>query len=229
MIPKVSIVTCSYNRPTLLRRAIESLRAQTDPDWEHLIYDEGSTDAGIDDALRWAAEDPRVQVQRGKENRDRPAVVWNYLLARARGRYLTTLDDDDEKLPSFIAAMAGELDRNSLIDLVTCGFLVRTTGEPEWEHHHNLQATPDVVEHESTCQGGALLCRREAFEKVGHYSETIRTNEDWEWLRRAVKVLKIKNLPECHMVYHQHGSNRQLRAEALGHSADVALIRGGLS
>ena len=230
-LPKVSIATCSYNRPDLLRKAVMSLRVQTDPNWEHLIYDEGSTDPKIDDVLAWAAEDRRVRVWRGDANRDRPAAVWNFLLDRAHGRYLATMDDDNEKRPSFVGTMAGHLDRDPDLGFVTCGFIVRTEGRPgeeavaDWEHHYNLRTSPDSVERESTCEGGAVLYRREAFERVGYFSETIRTNEDWEWIRRAVKVCKFKNLPECHAVYRQHTTNRQLRAEALGHSADVELLR----
>lgn len=225
MDPKVSIVTCSYNRPDLLWLAVESLRAQMDPDWEHLIYDEGSPDPRVQDVLTRAAEDPRVRVWRGEENRDRPSAVWNFLLDRARGRYFSVLDDDNEKLPDFVRVMSGELDRDPSLGLVTCGFLVRQAGESDWEHHHNLRTTPEAVERESTCEGGALLYRREAFEQVGYFSEAIRTNEDWDWVRRAVSVLRVKNLAECYAVYRHHDTNRQLRAEALGYSGDVNLLR----
>lgn len=210
----------------MLRMAIESLRAQTCPDWEHLIYDEGSTDPGVGDVLRWAAEDRRVKVWRGGPNRDRPAMAWNFLLSVAHGRYFSTLDDDNEKLPRFVETMAGELDADPDLGLVTCGFLVRQAGQPDWEHHHNLRTTPEIVADVSTCEGGAMLIRREAFDKVGPFSEEIRTNEDWEWVRRAAKVLKVKNLPECLAVYRQHAGQRQKRAEELGHSADVARIKG---
>lgn len=229
MTPKVSVATCSHNRPGFLRKAVESLRAQTDGDWEHLIYDEGSTDPAIEDVLAWAVEDLRVRVWQGTENRDRPAAVWNFLLDRARGRYFTTLDDDNEKLPRFVETMSGELDRDPDLGLVTCGILVRTEGQPDWEHHYNLNTTVEGVETVSTCESGAMLYRREAFEKVGHFSEKIRTNEDWEWVRRAVRVLKVKNLDECLEVYRQHDSQRQGRAEALGHFSDVdRILRGNL-
>lgn len=225
MSPKVSVVTCSYNRPALLRGAVESLRRQTDSAWEHLIYDDASTHPGIPEVLRWAEEDPRVRVFRRASNLDRPSVLWNFLRDRDRGRYYTVLDDDNEKLPRFVEAMAGELDADPSLGAVTCGFLVRAPGQADWEHHHNLRTTPEEVERASTCEGGALLCRRETFEEVGYFSEAIRTNEDWDWVRRAVRSVKIKNLPECLTVYRQHEANRQLRAEALGHSADVALLR----
>ena len=118
MTPKVSVVTCSYNRPDFLRLAVESLRRQTDSDWEHLIWDEGSPDPRVGDVLSWATSDSRVRVWRGLENRDRPAVVWNFLLNQVRGRYFTVLDDDNEKLPYFIEVMSGELDRDPDIGIV---------------------------------------------------------------------------------------------------------------
>jgi glycosyltransferase involved in cell wall biosynthesis len=225
MVPKVSIATATFNRPGMLRRAIESLRAQTDQNWEHLIFDDCSTDPAMLEVLAWAAKDSRVRIWVGEQNIDKPAVRWNFLLDRARGRYFSTLDDDNEKLPLFIEAMAKELDQDSSLGLVTCGFIVRTEGQSDWEHHHNLRTVPEVVKDTSTCEGGSMLYRRESFELVGHFSESIRTNEDWEWVRRAVRVLKVKNLPSCHTIYHQHNTNRQLRAEDLGHMADVAFLK----
>lgn len=223
--PKVSIATCTYNRPDFLREAVESLRAQTDPDWEHLIFDNGSTDPRVRDVLAWAREDPRVRVFRGRENQDRPARFWNYLLDRARGRYLGTLDDDNTKLPDFVRVMAGELDRDPALGLVTCGFVVRARGQRDWEHHHNLDTSPETTAERSTCEGGATLYRREAFERVGYFSEAIRTNEDWDWIRRAVRTVKFNNLPACLTTYRQHDANRQLRADSLGHNADVEALQ----
>ena len=35
--PKISLITCSYFRPDLLRRAIQSVQKQTFQDYEHII------------------------------------------------------------------------------------------------------------------------------------------------------------------------------------------------
>src|SRR6266850_5022341 len=193
MAPKVSIVTCSHNRPMLLRKAIESLRAQTDPDWEHLIYDDASTDKGVVDVLEWAMHDPRVRVWRGRENLNRPSVLWNYMLDRAHGRYFTVLDDDNMKLPTFVAAMSRVLDEETDIDVVTCGWRVdRPEGGPEGDYFLNLSTSAARLTGLSTCDGGAMLYRRSSFERAGYFSEDLRTNEDWDWLRRAVATGKIK-------------------------------------
>ena len=40
----VSILMCTYNREQYLKRAIDSVIAQTYTDWELIIVDDGSTD-----------------------------------------------------------------------------------------------------------------------------------------------------------------------------------------
>lgn len=224
--PKVSIVTCAYNRPGLLRKAVESLRAQTDPDWEHLIFDNGSTDIEVQEVVRWAARDPRVRVWRGTENLDAPAVFWNFLMDRARGRYLTVLDDDNEKLPTFVEAMSRELDEDPALDAVTCGWRVdRNVGEPEGDYHLNLSTSATRLADLSTCDGGAILYRRTTFEHAGYFSEALRTNEDWDWMRRAAHVGRIKNLHDVHATYRSHNESRMKYADSLGNERDIRRVK----
>lgn len=220
MAPKVSVVTCSYNRPELLRKAVESMRAQTDSDWEHLILDDGSTNRDVRAVLEWAAEDSRTKVWASRSNHDRPAMNWNFLLDRALGKYFTVLDDDNEKLPTFVAAMSRELDRDNTLDVVTCGWRVVRDGLPPVDSHLNLSTTPQELAHLSTCDGGAMLYRRSAFERAGYFSEAIRTSEDWDWLRRAAGLGRVKNLLAVHATYRGYGARRMDRAQSLGCVAD---------
>lgn len=227
MAPKVSVVTCSYNRPALLRAAIESLRKQTDPDWEHLIYDDASTDWEVHQILEWAMHDPRVRVWRGVENLDRPAVLWNYMLDRAMGRYFTVLDDDNEKLPTFVERMSHELDIDPKVDIVTCGWRVDRSeiGMAPEDYFLNLSTSAERLRALSTCDGGAMLYRREIFERAGYFCEDQRTNEDWGWLRRALHNGRLKNLHEIHSTYRSHNGSRMNRSGALGNDNDVARVK----
>ncbi|MGH6738250.1 MAG: glycosyltransferase family 2 protein, partial [Bradyrhizobium sp.] len=43
-LPKISVVLPTYNRRQPLQRAIESLLAQDEPDWEAIVVDDASTD-----------------------------------------------------------------------------------------------------------------------------------------------------------------------------------------
>jgi hypothetical protein len=224
-LPKVSVVTCSYNRPELLRQAIDSLRAQTDSDWEHLIYDDASTDPRVLEVLDEAIRDPRVRVWRDTVNHDQPSAIWNFLLDRSYGRYLTVLDDDNMKLPRFVERMSGELDADPSLDIVTCGWRVDREGDSGIDYFLNLSTSPAQLDSNSTCDGGAMLYRREAFERVGYFSEAFRTSEDWDWLRRALHTSKFKNLHEVHATYRSHINSRMYRAAGLGRDDDMMRLR----
>lgn len=223
--PKVSFITCSYNRPDLLRAAVESLLAQTDPSWEQLICDDASTDPRVEETLRWAERvDPRIRVWRRRTNLDAPAVLWNFLLDRAHGRYFSVLDDDNTKLPRFIEVLAGILDAEPL-DFVTCGFVVTEASGRTEEYPINLSTNPTTTGQQSTCDGGAILYRRETFARVGYFSEALRTGEDWDWLRRAVHFCRYRNLRECLSTYRVHHEQRMTRSHALGTGYDIEWIK----
>lgn len=225
MRPKVSVLTCSFNRPGLLRQAVQSMRDQTDGDWEHLIYDDASTNPKVLDILKWAAEDPRVRVWRDDVNHDQPSALWNFLADRSYGRYLTVLDDDNTKLPRFVETMSRELDADPTVGIVTCGWRVDRDDEPPHDYFLNMSTSVEELARTSTCDGGAMLYRREVFEAVGYFSEAFRTSEDWDWLRRAAHQFKIKNLREVHATYRSHNQSRMNRSTDLGVHADMAYVR----
>ena len=102
--PIVSIVLPTYNRADVIGRAIASVRAQTLADWELLIVDDGSTD-GTPDVV--AGLDDRIHLLR--QDNAGTYVARNNGLARARGRYITFLDSDDEWLPHFLELTVGFL------------------------------------------------------------------------------------------------------------------------
>lgn len=104
----VSVIMPSYNSERHIAEAIQSVRAQTLPDWELLISDDCSTDSTREIVAGFAEEDPRVRMLPLKENAG-AAAARNNSLARARGRYIAYLDSDDlwypEKLERQISFM----------------------------------------------------------------------------------------------------------------------------
>jgi glycosyltransferase involved in cell wall biosynthesis len=58
--PSVSVVIPCHNRAKLLRRAMESVLAQTFGDFELIVVDDGSTDRSADVARQFG--DPRIRV-----------------------------------------------------------------------------------------------------------------------------------------------------------------------
>jgi glycosyltransferase involved in cell wall biosynthesis len=94
--PNVSIVIPTRDRPRLVRRAIASALAQTTPDLEVLVVDDGSVEP-----VR-PPDDGRVRVIRQERPRG-PCAARNLAMAAARGQWITFLDDDDELEPDMLA------------------------------------------------------------------------------------------------------------------------------
>ncbi len=102
-VPLVSILTPVYNAARYLPETLASVRAQTFPDWEHLLVDDGSTDNSRDIAEEAARGDARIRVLRTSCNSG-PSAARNYGLDFARGRFIAFLDADDLWLPEKLAS-----------------------------------------------------------------------------------------------------------------------------
>jgi glycosyltransferase involved in cell wall biosynthesis len=92
--PKISVITPTYNRAPFLPRVWQSLKVQTEEDFEWIIVDDGSTDNTHQIVQQLQKEDNRIRYIRLPENR-------GVNFARAKGvdqskaPYIVFLDSDD--------------------------------------------------------------------------------------------------------------------------------------
>lgn len=100
--PEVSIVTATYGPPRFLAATLDSARRQTLCDFELLVGD----DSGLEEtkALVESLGDERI-VYLQNPNRLGPAMNHRKLLTRARGRFVSILNQDDLWRPDFLEVM----------------------------------------------------------------------------------------------------------------------------
>jgi hypothetical protein len=115
--PKVSVIIPTYDRPAFLRQAIASVLAQTYPDFEILVVDDGSI--GDTRSVVEEMSDPRIRYT-WQENAGRSAAR-NRGLALARGEFIAFLDDDDLYLRDKLSHQAAYLEAHPEVDLVGAG------------------------------------------------------------------------------------------------------------
>lgn len=113
-MPRVSVLLTTYNRPQMLREAIDSVLAQTFQDFELIVLDDNSTDPAQWDVIG-GYRDQIVLFKSSVQAAERPervryAVLANIGLHLARGEYVTYLCDDDWYLPRRLEVMAARLD-----------------------------------------------------------------------------------------------------------------------
>ena len=87
-----------FNRAALVGATLDSIRAQSEGDWELIVVDDGSTDETLailtDYQAQWGA-----QMQVLQQSHAGPGAARNRGVAAARGRYIAFLDSDDLWFP----------------------------------------------------------------------------------------------------------------------------------
>ncbi|NWG75359.1 MAG: glycosyltransferase family 2 protein [Rubrivivax sp.] len=185
--PVVSVVVPAYNAAWCVRKAIDSVLAQTFRDFELLGVDDGSTDATFAVLSSYGAP---VRIIR--QPNQGLSSARNAGIRESRGRFVAFLDADDWWMPAKLERQVDLLQSRPEIGFVsttarvedpdgrllkmwactTCSgpFLPRLFG-----------ANGDVAG-----SGSAVMARRELFDRVGGFDETLRSLEDVDmWMRLA--------------------------------------------
>ena len=116
-VPLVSFLTTVYGTEDYLSATIESVLAQTSPDWEMVVVDNGLSPRVVEIVSRYA-HDGRIRLIRQENQGYRGGVTA--AAEAATGRYLSVLDSDDKIMPSFVSAMADVIAAEPGIDAVGC-------------------------------------------------------------------------------------------------------------
>lgn len=98
--PKISIIIPVYNAERYLRQCLDSILAQTYPDWECILVDDGSKDSSGDICDEYTQKDSRFKVYH-KENGG-VSSARNCGLDNARGEWIGWVDSDDYVEPEFL-------------------------------------------------------------------------------------------------------------------------------
>ncbi|MEU7401647.1 bifunctional glycosyltransferase family 2 protein/CDP-glycerol:glycerophosphate glycerophosphotransferase [Streptomyces sp. NPDC044948] len=107
-MPRFSVIVPAYRVQAYLHACLESVLAQSYPDFELIVVDDGSPDACGAIADEFAALDPRVRVVRLPRN-EGLGPARNAGMARAGGDYLVFLDGDDTLTPGALRAVADRI------------------------------------------------------------------------------------------------------------------------
>ena len=187
--PAVSVVTAAYNAEAFLRDTIESVLAQSFPDFEHVVVDDGSTD-GTPDLV--ASYGPPVRLVR--QANGGPANARNTGIRAARGRFVAFLDHDDLATPDRLACTMEVVARHPDAAWVygDAVYFDHTTGK----EMHRASAFAPLREGDvlaplllgNFIPFSTAAVRRDVFDRVGFFDERrARVHiDDWDlWVRVA--------------------------------------------
>lgn len=184
----VSIIIPTYNHREHVADAIESALAQTYPEFEIIVVDDGSTDGTGEFLRKQFGEEITYSYQQNKGR----GAARNHGLALSRGKYIQFLDADDLIMPDKLERHVDFLERKTEYAAVYGHCLIYTEGQNREYVDFPKQAscrTGDVLSEEINdpfLLPIIVLIRKEWVLRVGCFDESLRSNEDWDlWLRIA--------------------------------------------
>jgi glycosyltransferase involved in cell wall biosynthesis len=181
--PLVSVILPTHNRAKTLRRAIDSVLAQTHRELELIVIDDGSTDDT--QALLASYSDPRLKVLT-PGRLGSAAKASNHGLTVARGEFVAFQDSDDIWLVEKLAKQLTLAAKHPQTALFACEYIVIPNNGLPLRYHSKELLDPD---HDFRVLFGgrgsqiptpACLVRREYLEQTGGFDETLAMWEDWE-------------------------------------------------
>ena len=198
--PFFSIIITSYNRAALLKRALDSLVAQTEKDWEAIVIDDGSTDH-----TRFIMQS---YLKRNKNIFYIPQKSMGATLSKntgiflSKGKFITFLDSDDEYNPIHLETRKALLIKNRGVEFLHGG--VKVIGSEYVPDRRNYQR----MVHLSTCAvGGTFFIKRRVSLLLNGFTE-MPLGSDGDFFDRAynkgINMLKTE-LPTY--IYHRETLN----------------------
>ncbi|HGL4256621.1 glycosyltransferase [Burkholderia dolosa] len=117
--PLISILMPVYNsRPKYLRKALDSVRAQTYRNWELCIADDASTNPEVRAVLEeYAGKDDRISVV-FREKNGHISAASNSALEIVRGEFVALMDHDDAMPAHALYMIAAEINAHPDVDLI---------------------------------------------------------------------------------------------------------------
>ncbi len=206
--PLVSIVLPTYNRASMLDKALATCLSQTLSNLEVVVVDDGSPDQTQKVVREWQAKDERVLLVT-QANAGLPAAL-NAGFKAARGQYLTWTSDDNAFHADALEIMVQALEDDASVDFVYCDYLAIDENDKVIERvslpdSDNL-ATKNVV-------GACFLYRRRVYESVGDYDTALFLAEDYDYWLRVSKRFRMKHLDACPYNYRLHATSLTSKRE----------------
>ena len=206
-MPAVSVVIPVYNSEKYVEKCIQSVMAQTLPDLEIIIINDGSTDESGRILRELTQKDSRIVLL--EQANQGVAAARNQGVEKATGKYITFVDGDDYLQEDYIELMYNLAEKETL-DMVICGLTYVDEGGKELN-----RVVPGVykrLENEEWTFRVSAVCshlyRREQWKRYDVKFQSGERGEDMPIsLFFAAICPRINTLPECGYYYVQHASS----------------------
>ena len=211
MMPSCLVVTRTKSRPQLLMRAVESVCGQSFRDFTWVIVNDGGEAAPVDRAADVARARGVHALVVHRSVSEGMEAASNAGVRAAPSQFVVIHDDDDSWAPSFLERTVAFLRQHPEYIAVTA-HVTRIEERIEADTIRPIRRSPhkpvlNCVHLADMLQRNlfppiSLLYRREAFEVLGGYDESMAVLGDWDFNIKILLKGDIGVLPEPLANYH---------------------------
>lgn len=213
-LPKISIITPSYNQAPFIRATIESILSQAGNfAIEYIVMDGGSTDGSVDiireyaervSAGSWPAQCASVSMEWVSERDKGQSDAINKGLRRATGDILSYLNSDDTYVPGAFEELVQGFAAHPEADIIYGdGDVIDAAGNTQWEwlsrpYDHAVMRSYHFLWNDFTnyIMQQATFWRRSLQDKIGLFDESFHYAMDAEyWIRAGHMGARLIHIP----------------------------------
>ena len=196
----VSIIMPAFNAAETVKQAIDSVVAQTYPNWELVVVDDGSTDSTADVVYECTTHDSRIRLITLAINTGTPGRAKNAALPHIRGDLVAFLDSDDLWLPCKLEIQVKHMISEEFALCYSGGWYVDAELTPlsdfvprygEGWMFDRLLAQYEINNQTVIIQRSALLALNEPY-----FNPSIMIGEDCELFMRIARRGNLLGLPD---------------------------------
>jgi glycosyltransferase involved in cell wall biosynthesis len=205
---RVTAIVPLYNKARFIRRALDSILAQTHADLDVVVVDDGSVDGSADIVRReYGSRVTLLDVPHGGASRARNTGV-----AHAATEWVALLDADDQWRPGFVERSVALARAQPALGAV---FTNRTNniGQPRLSSRHPSGEVADYfrfnLQHRvSGIHSSSLMVRKRALVDCGGFPEGVERDEDLDTWARLAWTVRVGYVPDVLSIYHVDGRAR---------------------
>lgn len=224
MNPRFSVIMPLYNKERYVKKAIESVIAQTYRDFELIIIDDGSTDNSLEVVRGLGIEDRRLKIL--SQSNSGVAVARNNGVAASEGEYVCFLDADDWWEPEMLEEMDKLIREYLDAGLYATNYVyykpVKTHVALKLERGY--MNYPEAYLHgEMPVWTGAACMPRKVFDEMGGFPVGIKLGEDFLLWAKTTLQYKVAFCEKA-LAYYNNDVPASLRATRNLHTPEYNML-----
>ena len=226
--PKVSIVIPVFNGSDYLNQAIDSALAQSYPNIEIVVVNDGSDDDGATEKIVLSYGE---KVRYFSKENGGVGSALNLAIKEMKGEYFSWLSHDDLYYPDKVESQVKTLVDMENLKTILYGDYAVFSYSPSEVSEKRLQSVASeqfryFLTVKNSLHGCTLLVPKSAFDECGLFNEKLRTTQDYDLWFRMAKNYHFIHIPKLLVKARHHAEQGSVKMGSIALKECDELLTG---